>query len=103
MVPFQNSLLASHKGVRKGTLIDDSVWPEENDIRRRFLSDEGAAFTLLFRFENRRARERSERARAQPLALTVNKSPAAFIFIREIDDLQGENRSTISNEKVEGL
>ena len=31
------------------------------------------------------------------------KSPAAFIFIREIDDLQGENRSTISNEKVEGL
>ena len=75
----------------------------ENDIRSRFLSDEGAAFTLLFRFENRRARERSDRARAQPLALTVNKSPAAFIFIREIDDLQGENRSTISNEKVEGL
>ena len=103
MVPFQNSLLASHKGVRKGTLIDDSVWPEENDIRRRFLSDEGAAFTLLFRFENRRARERSERARAEPLALTVNKSPAAFIFIREIDDLQRENRSTISKEKVEGL
>ena len=84
-------------------MIDDSVLPEENDIRRRFLSDEGAAFTLLFRFENRRARERSERARAEPLALTVNKSPAAFIFIREIDDLQRENRSTISNEKVEGL
>ena len=103
VVPFQNSLLASHKEVRKGTLIDDSVWPEENDIRRRFLSDEGAAFTLLFRFENRRARERSERARAEPLALTVNKSPAAFIFIREIDDLQRENRSTISKEKVEGL
>ena len=97
MVPFQNSLLASHKGVRKGTLIDDSVWPEENDIRRRFLSDEGAAFTLLFRFENKRARERD------PLALMVNKSPAVFIFIREIDDLQRENRSTISKEKVEGL
>ena len=63
VVPFQNSLLASHKGVRKGTLIDDSVWPEENDIRRRFLSDEVLAFTLLFRFENRRALERSERAR----------------------------------------
>ena len=31
----------------------------ENDIRRRFLSDEVAAFTLLFRFENRRARERA--------------------------------------------
>ena len=45
----------------------------------------------------KRARER------EPLALMVNKSPAAFIFIREIDDLQGENRSTISNEKVEGL
>ena len=56
------------KGVRKGTLIDDSVWPEENDIRRRFLSDEGAAFTLLFRFENRRARERSERARESPFS-----------------------------------
>ena len=69
----------------------------ENDIRRRFLSDECAAFTLLFRFENRRARER------EPLALLVNKSPAAFIFIRKIDDLQRENRWTISNEKVEGL
>ena len=44
----------------KGTLIDDSVWPEENDLRRRFLNDEGAAFTLFFRFENRRARERSQ-------------------------------------------
>ena len=43
-----------------------------------------------------------ERAR-EPLALLVNKSPAAFIFIRKIDDLQRENRSTISNEKVEGL
>ena len=56
VVPFQNSLLAmlaAHlKGVRKGTLIDDSVRPEENYIRRRFLSDEGAAFTLLFLFEN---------------------------------------------------
>ena len=40
------------KGVRKGTLIDDSVRPEKNYIRRRFLSDEGAAFTLLFLFEN---------------------------------------------------
>ena len=47
VVPFQKSLLAAHKGVYKGTLIDDSVWPEENDILRRFLSDEGAAFTLL--------------------------------------------------------
>ena len=26
--------------------------PEENDIRKRFLSDEGAAYTLLFLFEN---------------------------------------------------
>ena len=46
-------MLAAHlKGVRKGTLIDDSVRPEENYIRRRFLSDEVAAFTLLFLFEN---------------------------------------------------
>ena len=53
VVPFQNSLLSAYlKGVRKGTLIDDSARPEENDIRRRFLSDEGAAFTLLFLFEN---------------------------------------------------
>ena len=52
VVPFRNSLLAAHKGVRKGTLIDDYVRPEENDIRKRFLSDEGAAFTLLFLFEN---------------------------------------------------
>ena len=53
VVPFQNSLLSAHlKGVRKGTLINDSARPEENDIRRRFLSDEGAAFTLLFLFEN---------------------------------------------------
>ena len=78
-------------------MIDDSAWPEENDLRRRFLSDEGAAFTLLFRFENGRERERD------PLALMVNKSPAVFIFIREIDDLRKENRSTISKEKVEGL
>ena len=81
VVPFQIRLLAAHRGVHKGTLIDDSVWPEENDLRRRFLSDEGAAFTLLFGFENKRARERD------PLALMVNKSPAVFIFIREIDDL----------------
>ena len=67
VAPFQNSLLAAHKGVHKGTLTDDSVWPEENDIRRRVLSDEGAAFTLLFLFENRRARERSEHARESPL------------------------------------
>ena len=47
---------------------------------------------------------RAKRARERdPLALMVNKSPAVFIFIREIDDLQRENRSTISNEKVEGL
>ena len=52
VVPFQNSLLAADKGVRKGTLIDDSLQPKENDIRRRFLSDEGAGFTLLFLFEN---------------------------------------------------
>ena len=45
-------LAAYLKEVRKGTLIDDSVWPEENYIRRRFQSDEGAAFTLLFLFEN---------------------------------------------------
>ena len=46
-------MLAAHlKGVRKGTLIDDSVWPEENYIRRLFQSDEGAPFTLLFLFEN---------------------------------------------------
>ena len=53
VVPFQNGILSAHfKGVRKGTLINDSARPEENDIRRRFLSDEGAAFTLLFLFEN---------------------------------------------------
>ena len=47
---------------------------------------------------------RAKRARERyPLALMVNKSPAVFIFIREIDDLQRENRSTISKEKVEGL
>ena len=50
VVPFQNSLPAAHKGVCKGTLIDDYVRPEENNIRRRFLSDEGSAFTLLFFF-----------------------------------------------------
>ena len=99
-VPEQ--LLAAHKEVHKGILIDDSVWPEENDIRRRFLSDQVAAFTLLYLFENRRARERSERTR-EPLALVVNKAPAVFIFISEIDDLQRENRSTPSKEKVEGL
>ena len=66
-VPFKNSLLAARKGAHKDTLTDDSVWPEENDIRRRFLSDEGAAFTLLFHFENRRTRERSARARESPL------------------------------------
>ena len=47
------------------------------------------------------ASEASARERAP--SLLVNKSPAAFIFIRKIDDLQRENRSTISNEKVEGL
>ena len=52
VVLFQNSVLSAYlKGVRKGTLIDDSARPEEN-IRRRFLSDEGAAFTLLFLFES---------------------------------------------------
>jgi len=44
-----------------------------------------------------RARER------EPLALEVNKCSAVFIFIREIYDLQRENRSTILKEKVEGL
>ena len=39
----------------------------------------------------------------KPVALVVNKSPAVFIFIRKIDDLQRENRSMISKEKVEGL
>ena len=38
-----------------------------------------------------------------PVALVVIKSPEVFIFIREIDDLQRENRSTISKVKVEGL
>ena len=38
----------------------------------------------------------------ESLALVVNKSRAVFIFIREIDDLQRENRSTISKQKVEG-
>ena len=53
VVPFQNRLLSAPlKGVCKGTLINDSARPEENDIRRRFLSDEGAVFTLLFLFEN---------------------------------------------------
>ena len=63
-------------------MIDDSVWPEEIDLRKRFLSDEVPGFTLLFRFENGRACVRD------PLALMVNKSPAVYIFIREIDDLQ---------------
>ena len=60
----------------QATFIDDSVWPppEENDLRRRFLSDEGTALTLLFRFENGRASERD------PLALMVNKSPLRFLF-----------------------
>ena len=53
VVPFRNSLLSAYlKGIRKGILIDDSARPEENDIRRRFLRDEGAVFTLLFLFEN---------------------------------------------------
>ena len=38
-----------------------------------------------------------------PLTLMVNKSPVVFIFIGEIDDLQKENRSMISKEKLEGL
>ena len=52
VVPSQNSLLAADEWARKDKLIDDSVRPEENDIRRRLLSEEGAAFTLLFLFEN---------------------------------------------------
>ena len=53
VVQFQNSLLAADlKGVLKGTLIDDCVRLEDNDIRRLFLSDERATFTLLFLFEN---------------------------------------------------
>ena len=102
VILFQDSLLAApHKVVRKGTLIDDSVWPEENDIGRRFLSEEGAAFTLLFRFENRQVRERSELGRdeKEPVGLVVIKSPAVFILIREIDDLQRENTSMISKEQ----
>ena len=51
VVAFQNSLRDAHKGVCKGTLIDDSVRPEENDMRRRFLSDEGPSLTLLFLFK----------------------------------------------------
>ena len=50
-VPEQPTVCSFKRG-RKGTLINDSARPEENDIRRRFLSDEGAAFTLLFLFEN---------------------------------------------------
>ena len=96
MVPFQNSLLASHKGVHKGTLIDDSVWPEENDIRRRFLSDEVPALHSFF-VSKIDEHERDER---EPVGLVLIKSPAVFILIREIDDLQRENRSTISKEKV---
>ena len=42
-------------------------------------------------------------ARERALALMVNKSPAVFIFMPEIDDLERENRSTISKEKVECL
>ena len=42
--------------------MDDSVWPEENDIRRRFLSDEGAAFTLLLKIYEHAG---------EPLALVV--------------------------------
>ena len=52
VVAFQNSLQDAHKGVCKGTLIDDSVRPEGNDMRRRFLSDEGPSLTLLFLFKN---------------------------------------------------
>ena len=92
VVPFQIRLLAAHRGVHKGTLIDDSVWPEENDLRRRFLSDEGAAFTLLFRFENRRARERSERARESPL-LYWSINPPRLLF--------SYAKSTISKEKID--
>ena len=47
--------------------------------------------------ELKRARER------EPVALVIIKSPVVFIFIREIDDFQSENRSTTSKEKVEGL
>ena len=43
------------------------IYADRSRLRRRFLSDEGAAFTLLFRFENGRARERSEREREIPL------------------------------------
>ena len=44
-----------------------------------------------------------ERDEREPVGLVLIKSPAVFILIREIDDLQRENRSTISKEKVEGL
>ena len=44
-----------------------------------------------------------ERDEREPVGLVLIKSPAVFILIREIDDLQRENRSTISKEKVECL
>ena len=51
---------------------------------------------------DKHASEASVRER-EPVALVVIKFPAVFIFIREIDYFQRENRSTIAKEKVEGL
>ena len=85
----------------------------DNDIPRRFLSDEGAAFTLLFPFENRPARERCERAREgpQPRSQGLEKkpwgrgweSPLLYWSINPLRLLCSYAKSTISNEKVEGL
>ena len=70
------------------------IYADRSRLRRRFLSDEGAAFTLLFRFENRRARERSERPRESPLRWwSINSLRFFFSYAQ----------STISKEKVEGL
>ena len=70
------------------------IYADRSRLRRRFLSDEGAAFTLLSRFENRRARERSERARESPLRWwSINSLRFFFSYAK----------STISKEKVEGL
>ena len=65
VVPFQNSVLTAYKRVHKGTLIDDSVWPQENDIRRRFLSDEGA--TSFFCLHSFFVSKIDERATESPL------------------------------------
>ena len=104
VVPFENSLLAAHKGPIKAhwlvtlyglrkMIYADVFWATKvQPLHSFFISkiDEHAS-------ELKRARER------EPVALVIIKSPVVFIFIREIDDFQSENRSTTSKEKVEGL